>query len=385
MIVEIITTPSATLVWAPAAHRAVELRLSLTDAGHSALEVDADGLVFALRIADVDAASDAERILNVGFGQAAHGALTTLVDAGHDLTWHRLQRKTAKKAWGVPVRVWHAAQPRTLGSAAPIDRESWPRSQRPSIESAIHFELKVRGSRQLGLRMSRETYARINKRSSFYWHREDDPALWDRISYRFEDDDHRFYTDEWCTQLQERALANFDLNIAHFASLDRDEFEIALQTAVSSQRGMTEVTDLTEWNGKPGLYIMVLDDYAQVYVGATNHVGGVTTRIRQHWTGTHQLDRLIWPAPESSIMAIDSFRALDTTRIFAVNTSRSFDGENPLLNRIPPKFALNRIIGGRDPARFAGILGIKAIVKSREFILPTPTATPPAPEPELLE
>ena len=114
---------------------------------------------------------------------------------------------------------------------------------------------------------------------------------------------------------------------------------------------------------------MVLDEYRQAYVGATNHPGGITARIKQHWAGTKSLDRLVWGDPETSIISIDSFRALDTTRIFAAKTTRSFDGENPLLDRFPQKFMLNRIVGGRDAARFAGLLGVESVMKRREFNL----------------
>ncbi|MGD2203491.1 hypothetical protein [Microbacterium maritypicum] len=61
--------------------------------------------------------------------------------------------------------------------------------------------------------MSRESYARINKRSSMdRWSREMDPELWDKLDARYEDPEHRVHTDEWCTTQQEHALRNFDLN-----------------------------------------------------------------------------------------------------------------------------------------------------------------------------
>lgn len=68
----------------------------------------------------------------------------------------------------------------------------------------------------------------------------------------------------------------------------------------------------------------------QVYVGATSESVGVAKRIRQHWTS----------------------RALDTTRIFALMTTEHFDEESSLLEQFPPKFALNRFIGGRSAERF---------------------------------
>ncbi|WP_091227261.1 hypothetical protein [Microbacterium sp. 3J1] len=75
---------------------------------------------------------------------------------------------------------------------------------------------------------------------------------------------------------------------------------------------MIEVTDLTQWDGVGGLYIMVLAEYRQVYVGATSSFTGIAKRIRQHWTNQKQFDRLIWGDVDTSILSIDSFRALDT-------------------------------------------------------------------------
>lgn len=222
------------------------------------------------------------------------------------------------------------------------------RASMRKVETATHLGITARGSRELGLRVTRDTYARINKRSSFYWTHEDAPELWDTVAERYEDTEHRIYTDAWCAELQAQALTNFDLNTAHFASIDHSQFDDALQRAVRSQRGMAGVTDLTKWDGVLGLYIMVLDEYRQAHVGATDHVGGVMARIKQHWAGTKQLDRLVFPDARTSILAIDSFRALDTTRIYALKTSLSFDDENPLLDQFPPEYMLNRIRGGRD-------------------------------------
>lgn len=199
------------------------------------------------------------------------------------------------------------------------------------------------------------------------WHRDRDPKLWDALSDSYEDAEHRIYTDAWCAKQQGEALANFDLNMAHFASLDHDEFEASLQKAVARQRGMVEVTDLTAWAGKSGLYIMVLDDYSQVYVGATDHADGVAGRIRQHWAGTKSFDRLLWGTAETSILSIDSFRALDTTRIFAAKTASSFNRENKLLDSIPPKFVLNRLMGGRDAMRLAALVGVEKVMKQRDL------------------
>lgn len=364
MELEITSTPRETLVWAPTVQDTDQLRRELTEAGY--LVVDADpweleqhGLMPEGEHHEFDPA----RIFNVEIGADANATLQALVDSGHSLIWHRWQTRLARKVWGVAVAV------------PPRGRR---RPQHGSTDSAVRFGIAVRSARGLGLRMTRETYARLNKRSSLpHWSREMNPELWDRCDQFYEDAEHRTYTDAWCEEMQTQALANFDLNMAHFSSLDHDEFDAALQRAVASQRGMVEVTDLTKWDGVAGLYVMVLDEYRQAYVGATNRSIGIQKRIKQHWTGTKPLDRLIWGDPQTSILSIDSFRALDTTRIFAFKSSRSFAGENPLLEQFPPEYMLNRVPGGRDVAKLAAIVGVDQVIKRREFTPTVPTDQEP--------
>ena len=62
---------------------------------------------------------------------------------------------------------------------------------------------------------------------------------------------------------------------------------------------------------------MVLDLYKQAYTG---QAADIRMRIKRHWSGTKQFERLIFGTKESSVLSIDSFRALDTTRIFAAKT-----------------------------------------------------------------
>jgi len=244
------------------------------------------------------------------------------------------------------------------------------RAKRPLGDAAEHFGLVVRSGRKYGLTIDRDTYAVINKRSSFYWKREINPRLWDAIAGDYEDEDHRILTDEWCARQRDDALANFDLNMAYFASLDTTEFNSALSTAVAAQRGMREVHDLNDWKGKRGLYVMVLDRFRQVYVGVTESEGGVLKRVRQHWTQSKQFDRLLWGGVNESILSIDSFRPLDTTRIFAARVRDPFALEHKVIESLPSKFVLNRTFGGRgNLVGFASMLGAD-IVKTHELCGP---------------
>lgn len=357
MELEITSTPRETLVWAPTVRDADHLRRELTDAGFLVLDATPWELQQHRLMPESEHDEfDPARIFNVGIGAYANASLQAIVDSGQKLVWHRWQTRVTRKLWSVSV-------------ATPS--RGRPRPQHRSANSAMHFGIPVRATRGLSLRMTRDTYARISKRSSLpRWSREMNPKLWDKFDQFYEDAEHRTYTDAWCEEMHAQALANFNLNMAHFASLDPGEFEAALQSAVASQRRMVEVTDLAKWDGVAGLYIMVLDEYRQAYVGATDASVGILKRIKQRWTGTKPLDRLIWGDPQTSILSIDSFRALDTTRIFALKTTRSFVGENPLLEQFPPEFMLNRVPGGRDVAKLAAIVGVGQVIKRREFSAP---------------
>ena len=130
---------------------------------------------------------------------------------------------------------------------------------------------------------------------------------------------------------------------------------------------MKEVTDLNKWDGVGGIYVMVLDDYRQAYVGVTQSMGGIKERIRQHWSKTKQFDRLLWGSVTESIISIDSFRALDTTRIFAARSSDPWSIEEKMMKTFPKGYLLNRLMGGRiELVGFAHNLGID-VIRTREL------------------
>lgn len=212
--------------------------------------------------------------------------------------------------------------------------------------NAVHFGLAVRRGAKYGLRMTRETYAQISKRSSTVIPRDRYLRHWERTAHLYEDDDHTIHTDEWCKAHQGRALRNYDLNIALFASLDPMEFHAAVESALGANPRLVEVTDLNKWDGKTGLYVMVLGEYKQVYVGITNGMGGIKARVRQHWSANKQFDRLLFGPENESILSIDSFRALDTTQIFAARVRDPHALEDQVINAFPAKFVINRIRGG---------------------------------------
>lgn len=125
-----------------------------------------------------------------------------------------------------------------------------------------------------------------------------------------------YYTDKKCQRLQEKALENFDNNMRYFSTLNSEEFNEEINQFLKSHSTFKQVDDLRKYDGIPGVYIMVLDEYKQIYIGITRAKLGIKGRIQAHWHNVKPLDRLIWGSSAYSILCIDSFRAYDTTRIF---------------------------------------------------------------------
>jgi hypothetical protein len=100
---------------------------------------------------------------------------------------------------------------------------------------------------------------------------------------------------------------------------------------------------------------MVLDGFKQIYVGMTRAKGGIRERIRKHWSTSKQFDRLIYGDVYTSVISIDSFRALDTTRILAMKTNRPEAIERKIVASVTGEFLLNRTGGGAH--NIPGFLG----------------------------
>lgn len=176
-------------------------------------------------------------------------------------------------------------------------------------------------------RISRETYAHINNRSTIY-SRSDVMLMQLRGQtphiYIDETDGSVRYTEKYCLWYQQQCLQNFDINMQRYQELDHQDFDLVLMKFVNG-RQFQEVYSLEDpictiypWEDEQNIvgfvYIMVLDEYKQVYIGITERT--VQNRILQHWKKKKAFDRLIWGTVKNSVISIDSFGALDTTRLF---------------------------------------------------------------------
>ena len=136
---------------------------------------------------------------------------------------------------------------------------------------------------------------------------------------------------------------NYDNNMNFFQSLSKDKFNLELDGFLNINKEFKEINNLYSVNEKSGYYIMVLDEYSQMYVGTSKNI---KARIQNHWAMQMHFDRMIFGSIDDSILSINSFRAYDTTRVFVYLTSKIFDHEDGFINQIEDKYLLNRTAGG---------------------------------------
>lgn len=171
------------------------------------------------------------------------------------------------------------------------------------------------------------------------------------------------YTEAWCEEYRKLCLKNYDLNMKYFALLDKDEFDRSLDVFLDSYKHFVEVENLNKFAEAEGYYVMVLDEYKQVYIGKTKNI---KRRIMQHWANTKSFDRTLFPmyAWDKSVFSIDFFRALDTTRIFVWKRKLSDFVEAELVANFPSRFCTNRLAGDVTD----GLRALIAPINKRELI-----------------
>lgn len=91
----------------------------------------------------------------------------------------------------------------------------------------------------------------------------------------YADEEGKLYSDEWCTKQLEESLKNYDLNMEYFSLLSRDEFNNEIRNFLSTNNSFIEVFDLNLYDQKSGYYLMVLDEYCQLYIGTTDDIKNV--------------------------------------------------------------------------------------------------------------
>ena len=143
--------------------------------------------------------------------------------------------------------------------------------------------------------------------------------------------EHKKRTDEYSIEIYRdtkkdlnKYIHNVQLNISTLSLLDFDKFESELKR-ITFKYHFIEVNDISSF--KNCLYIVVLDDYKQFYVGKAD--SSLKNRMRKHWTAKIIPSRHLWNGGfESSKLKFDDFKIYDTTRIFVCTDIKKIIEEN---------------------------------------------------------
>ena len=158
----------------------------------------------------------------------------------------------------------------------------------------------------------------------------------------YDDIDH--YNEEYVKGHYKDCMLNYDLNMKYFESLDKEDFNCKLLKFIT-KNAFIEVKDLN--NVKiDGIYILVLDNYKQIYIGISENI---KQRVMNHWSKKKDFDRLIFGDKYTSVLSIDSFGALDTTRIYYKHKflfTNKYKSEEKLVKQFDKKYLINRVAGG---------------------------------------
>lgn len=233
-----------------------------------------------------------------------------------------------------------------------------------SKKSIIHFGVLINNNKKY-LKINREEYAKIDKknhslsiskkqheRMKLYanydekFYQEWSKSYFDNYLKVFEDETLTTYTDNYCIKHQKDCLINYDLNMKFFNEIKYGDFERIISKLIRKFKKLREIKDLNSYEGKGGIYILILDEYKQIYIGQSNDI---KKRILQHWTRRKEFFKLIFGKKETSVLSIDSFGALDTTRIFIYEIENLYEQlkiEEKITDYIPKEYLLNRTKGG---------------------------------------
>lgn len=245
-----------------------------------------------------------------------------------------------------------------------------------NVEYVIHFGVKIKKNDKNLL--SKENYCtktniinyvdrkNIKLAQNYYKENKKYPLLCPSWYQNIPNDlfaDYEHYTNKYVEKHYYNCMLNFDLNMNYFNSIDYDEFNNYLMKFIKKNK-LIKVKDLNKLKEKEGIYILVLDKYKQVYIGKSESIKGMKNRILSHWRNKKEFRNLIHGNVETSILSIDSFGALDTTRTFYREFKYYQDidiYEEKFVNQFKSEYRLNRVAGGINSEQNPVIRNIKLI------------------------
>lgn len=207
------------------------------------------------------------------------------------------------------------------------------------MEKIIHFGVEFKESKY-NYMLTRDTYI---------------PNLTESIK--------KLYTEKELKNYIQACYKNYDLNIRFFNNLDPNKFNEHFNSFLAQHKEFKQIYDLNEIKNQKGYYILVLDNYKQLYLGTSN--SNIYKRVRKHMSDNQPFDRLIWTDWDKSKLSINSFRPLDITRIYVYLTEEAFYLEDFYINCFKDEYILNRTMGGYLER---GIIDASMHAKSRKLV-----------------
>lgn len=190
----------------------------------------------------------------------------------------------------------------------------------------------------------------VNNEIMRIWNRE-------RADYDFSDSVLRpYYSDFFYEDMQKYLIENYNANMDHFNKLSESEFNDTLNRFLKYEGHFQKIETLDDTKyEKPGYYILVLDEYKQVYIGVSSNI---KNRIIEHFKKSKPVDRRICGYPKTSKISIDSFGAKDISRIYVQIDkllNMSYNAEDYYIECFDNKFVTNRVMGGELPIGLDGV------------------------------
>ena len=122
----------------------------------------------------------------------------------------------------------------------------------------------------------------------------------------------------------EKYVKNVCNNIETLTKIDKCAFEAELNRIVEKYH-FKEVNDISSY--KKCLYLVVLDEYRQFYIGKA--VTSLKNRMRKHWTAKIIPFRQLWNGGfDYSRVKFDNYKIFDSTRIFVCESIQDVINEN---------------------------------------------------------
>jgi hypothetical protein len=150
-------------------------------------------------------------------------------------------------------------------------------------DKVVHFGITMT-LRTRGYYLTRENYATISNKSTHGKNTiyiqalaTNNEKLLKDYSKIYADKEGLIYRDDWCDNRLIEIMQNFDLNMAFFKKLDHDKFNDEIAIFQKKSKFM-EITDLNKCSCS-GYYVMVLDNYCQLYIGTTADLKNVLGSI----------------------------------------------------------------------------------------------------------